>query len=99
MKQIMDDVEYRMKDGCFVMISHKLRDSTYRIKDIDLVKVTLRHCKNYPFRQGNSLWFSRKEVDGFDFVKELAKFSYQSHCQDGDVFTSFRYGAGSLSRW
>lgn len=95
----VEDVEYRMKDGCFVM-SHKLRESTYKIKDIDLVKVTLRHCKNDPFRQGNSFWFSRKEVDGFDFVKELAKFSYQSHCQDGDVFTSCRYGAGykSISR-
>ena len=32
------------------------------------------------------------EVDGLDFVKEMAKISYQSHCQDGDVFTSCRYG-------
>jgi Phage integrase family len=88
----VEDVEYRMKDGVFVT-SHMLRASKYGIKQIDLVKITLRHCKNDPFRLGNAFWFSRREVDGFDLVKELATFSYQSYCQDGDVFTSCRYGA------
>jgi len=88
----VEDVEYRMDDGVFVQ-SHKLRSSKYGIKHVNLVKITLRHCKNDPFRLGNSFWFDRMEdEDGFDFVKELAKFSYQSHCQDGDVFTSCRYG-------
>ena len=88
----VSDVEFRnKKDGKFLM-SHQLRTSGWKIKDIDLVKVTLRHCKNDPFRQGNSFWCAREESkDGsLDLVQEMAEFSWRSNSVEGDVFTSCR---------
>ena len=34
----------------------------------------------------------QQEDGSLDFVKEMEKFSWQSHCRDSDVFTSCRYG-------
>ena len=88
----VSDVEFQnRRDGKFVM-SHQLRTSGWQINDIDLVKVTLRHCKNDPFRQGNSFWCAREiSKDGsLDLVQEMAEFSWRSNSEEGDVFTSCR---------
>ena len=87
----VSDVEFRMNNGIFVQ-SHLLRSSGYSIEQIDLIKVTLRHCKNDPYRQGNFFWVNRKRSRNgrMDLVQELAEFAWGANSREGDVFTSCR---------
>jgi hypothetical protein len=84
----VNDVEFRLKDSEVLIPSHQLRDSSYRDHDIDLVKVTLRHCKNDPFRQGNAFWRARTApVPGqIDLISEMVQFSLAANSVDGDVY-------------
>jgi integrase len=85
----VSDVQFRVSTGQLIA-SHLLRESGFSIDEVDLVKITLRHCKNDPFRQGNSFWVSRERDNNMDFVKELAEFAWSANCREGDVFTSCR---------
>jgi hypothetical protein len=94
------DVEFRTTTGQFVQ-SHLLQK--INLEDVNLVKITLRHCKNDPFRQGNSFWCERCSVDKsnhFDLVRELFVFSTQANLLGTDVYTSYRqnYPAASIIR-
>jgi hypothetical protein len=88
----VSDVEFRIRGKGVFIQSHLLRTSGYHIRDIDLVKVTLRHCKNDPFRQGNSFWCEREfsKNGSIDLVREMAEFSWSANCISGDVYTSCR---------
>ena len=93
----VDDIEYRIKDTGSLIPSHRLRSSGVALESFDLVKVTLRHCKNDPFRQGNSFW-CQKYIPGprqIDLVSEMLQFSLLSNTVDGDVFTSVRKNSQS----
>ena len=88
----VSDVEFRMNNGVFIQ-SHLLRTSGFSVEQIDLIKVTLRHCKNDPYRQGNFFWVNRKRSKNgsMDLVQELAEFAWGAHSKEGDVFTSCRF--------
>ena len=83
------DVQFRVSTGQLIS-SHLLRKSGFSVGEVDLVKITLRHCKNDPFRQGNSFWVSRERDNSMDFVQELADFAWSANSKEGDVFTSCR---------
>jgi hypothetical protein len=90
----VSDVEFRIRNKGVFIQSHLLRNSGYLIRDIDLVKITLRHCKNDPFRQGNSFWCEREysKNGSIDLVREMAEFSWTANSINGDVYTSCRLG-------
>ena len=90
----VQDVEFRVRSTGALIQSHQLSATSYRNPDIDLVKVTLRHCKNDPFRQGNSFWRERSSVaDGeIDLVTEMVSFALLARSRTDDVFTSVRLG-------
>ena len=90
----VQDVEFRVRSTGILIQSHQLRSSPFRNNDIDLVKVTLRHCKNDPFRQGNSFWRERSAVTAgeVDLLTELVSFSLMARSITDDVFTSIRVG-------
>jgi hypothetical protein len=82
------DVEFRLSDGSFVP-SDKVQHLSYA--EVDLVKVTLRHCKNDPFRQGNSFWCGKQEsTSSIDLVREMFTFAQRARSLGSDVFTSIR---------
>jgi hypothetical protein len=94
------DVEFRTTNGQFVQ-SQMLQKTS--LDSVNLVKITLRHCKNDPFRQGNSFWCERCSVDKsnhFDLVRELFVFSMQANLSSTDVFTSYKQSGatGSIIR-
>jgi hypothetical protein len=89
---LSSDVEFRLTNDAFVK-SHDIANVPY--DSVNLVKVTLRHCKNDPFRQGNSFWCAKSTVVGqetksFDLVREMFVFAAQANSKPEDVFTSIR---------
>jgi hypothetical protein len=87
-----DDIEYRVASSGVLIPSFRLASSRIPLSLFDLVKVTLRHCKNDPFRQGNSFWCLRSphRPGQVDLVNEMLNFSMISNSLSGDVFTSIR---------
>jgi hypothetical protein len=86
---LASDVEFRLSDGSFLS-SDKIQHLSY--EEVDLVKVTLRHCKNDPFRQqGNSFWCGKQDsTASIELVREMFTFAQQARSHGSDVFTSIR---------
>jgi 3-dehydroquinate dehydratase len=88
---LANDVEFRLTDGSFI---HSQDVHSVNFDSVNLVKVTLRHCKNDPFRQGNSFWCERKDSSlnqpTIELVREMFVFASQAKSLGTDVFTSLR---------
>jgi len=65
---------------------------TVSYDEIDAVRISLRSCKNDPFRQGNVFWFHKQNMmdRNLDIVAHMHAWARRANLSSTDVFTSYR---------